>query len=303
MMSVIQPVAFTPALLVSTTATDTTPAWVSGTSYALGAKVTRTDPTRGLPRIWQSLIAANTTEPSYANATSWLDIGPTNKMAMFDSQISTKTTATGSLVVELAPGDVVSSLAMLNLVGTSVQVEMIVNGATVYDSTKSLVATWIADWWDYYFAKDDQLTQAIFNDLPMFYSPRLRITVTGVPGTTVAVGHCVFGSRQELGMLGMGAQSGIIDYSRKDTDEFGETTFVQRAFADEFSGQILVHNNRLNGIKRLLRDLRATPCLWIGVDDDTYTETLMVFGWYRQHRVAINYPNHSLIDLEIEGLT
>mgnify|MGYP002140434928 CR=1 FL=1 len=41
-----------------------------------------------------------------------------------------------------------------------------------------------------------------------------------------------------LGMLGMGAQSGIIDYSRKDTDEFGETTFLRRAFADEARGPL-----------------------------------------------------------------
>jgi hypothetical protein len=41
----------------------------------------------------------------------------------------------------------------------------------------------------------------------------------------------------------------------------------------------------------------------VGIDDVTYRELLVAFGWYRSHRIAINYPDHSLIDFEIEGLT
>jgi hypothetical protein len=298
MMYVVKPIQFTPSMLVSTTALEPTPLWVSGTSYAKDAEVTWPD-ANGNVRKWQSLINSNTDTPGLT--ANWFDLGPCNKCAMFDSLISTQTTAASPLVVEIQPGDVVSNLALINLIGTSVKVEMIVNGVEIYESTQSLQGAEIADWWDYYFKEDEQITQALFNDLPAYYNPTIRITLTGT--STVAVGHCVFGSRAELGSLSLGASSGIIDYSRKVTDEFGDTEFVQRAFADEFSGQLLVGNGQLNSLKRTLRDLRATPALWIGIDDDTYRELLVVFGWYRSHRIAINYPDHSLVDLEIEGLT
>jgi hypothetical protein len=192
-------------------------------------------------------------------------------------------------------------LALINLVGDSVKVEMIVGGVEIYESTQSLQGAEIADWWAYYFTQDEQITQALFYDLPAYYAPTIRITLTGTG--TVAIGQTVFGPRVDLGSLSLGASSGIIDYSRKVTDEFGDTEFVKRAFADEFSGQLLVGNGQLNSLKRTLRDLRATPALWVGIDDDEYRELLVVYGWYRSHRIAINYPNHSLIDLEIEGLT
>jgi hypothetical protein len=197
----------------------------------------------------------------------------------------------------------VSSIAFLNLIGDNIRVEVITSDGAVYDETKSLQGGIIADWWDYYFTQDEQISQAIFNDLPLYYAPQIRITLTGVVGGDVAIGHAPFGTSQEIGSLEMGATSGIIDYSRKETDEFGETEFVRRDFADEFSGQLFVENSQLNRIKRLLRDLRATPCLWIGTEDSKYTETLVAYGWYREHRIAIAYPEHSLIDLEIEGLT
>jgi hypothetical protein len=298
MMYVVKPIPFKPAMLISTTALEPTPAWVSGTSYAKNAEVTWPD-TNGNVRKWQSLINSNTDTPGLT--VNWFDLGPCNKCAMFDSLVSTQTTAASPLVVELQPGDVVSNLALINLIGTSVKVEMIVGGVEIYESIQSLQGAEIADWWDYYFLQDEQITQALFNDLPAYYNPTIRITLAGTG--TVGVGHCVFGSRAELGSLSLGASSGIIDYSRKVTDEFGDTEFVQRPFADEFSGQLLVGNGQLNSIKRTLRDLRATPALWIGIDDDTYRELLVVFGWYRSHRIAINYPDHSLVDLEIEGLT
>ena len=302
-MTVVKPIPFAPSMMVSTTATEPAPAWVSGTSYAKDAIVTHADPVGGNVRRWQSLVNSNTVEPSSAAPASWLDIGPCNKCAMFDSLISTQTHAASPLVVEWAPGDIISALALINLIGSTVRIEMLVDGDSVYDKTVSLQGSIVSDWWDYYFLQDEQINQALFNDLPLYFSGTVRLTLTGLGGADVAIGHAVFGTRQEIGSLALGATSSIIDYSRKDTDEFGETTFVRRAFADEFSGQVLVENGQLNRLKRLFRDLRATPCLWIGLDDDEYTETLAVYGWYRDSRIAINYGTHSIVDLEIEGLT
>jgi hypothetical protein len=303
MMIVVKPIAFAPSMLVSTTAPEPTPAWSSATTYAKDDEVTHPDATTGNVRIWRSLINSNTTEPSQTATTEWLDTGPCNKCAMFDTLISTQSVvATGDLVVVLQPGDVISAMGFINLVGATLTVDVEAGGEAVYSKTVDLQTVTIADWWDYYFRLDEQLNQVVLTDLPLYYAPTITITVTPYAGVA-AIGHCVFGTAQEVGQLALGASSGIIDYSRKSTDEFGDTSFVRRAFADEMGGQLLVDNAQLNRIKRLLRDLRATPCLWIGVDDETYVETLVLYGWYRSHRIAISYPNQSLLDLELEGLT
>lgn len=300
MMTVVKPIEFNPSMLLSTTAIETVAAWVTGT-YSKGDEVLHPD-SNGDSRIWESLIDNNTLEPSLDTAASWLDARPANKFAMFDSLVGTQTTAASTLVVELQAGDVISTLALLNLKGSSIQVEMIVDGAVVYDSGTELQGARISDWWEYYFLPDEQISQAVYSDLPLFYDATIRITLNAADGQDVAIGQVVFGTSQELGQLSFGAGSGIIDYSRKDVDEFGNTTFVRRDFADEFDGQVLVENSQLNRVKRLLRDLRATPALWIGCDKEKFTETLQVYGWYRQHRIVIAYPSHSLLDIEIEGL-
>lgn len=301
-MYAVQPVPFAPSMLVSTTATDPNPLWVSGTSYAKNARVlwVHPDGVAVVYHVFESLVSSNTTEPG-TDPLAWLDVGPCNKCAMFDSRVSTQTTAASPLVVVLQPGSLCTNLALLNLVGQSVTVEVLVSGVVVYAKTISLQGAYIADWLDYYFKPPEQITVALFDDLPLYAAPQIRITLTGTG--TVACGHCVFGARKDLGDLQLGAQAQLVDYSRKETDEFGETTFVQRDYADEFSGQLLTDNSQINSVKRTLRTLRATPTLFVGVADERFAELFVAFGWVRSHRIAVQYPMHALIDLEIGALT
>lgn len=300
-MYAVQPIAFAPAQLISTTATDPNPLWAAG-PYAKGDKVLHPHPD-GLAivyHIYESLIDNNTVEPG-ADAVSWLDVGPCNKCAMFDAKVSTQTTAASPLVVTIQPGDCTSNIGLLNLVGDSLTVEMLVGGVVEYTNTLSLQGAQIDDWWAYYLTPDEQVTQAIINDLPLYLNHQIRITLTG-PGT-VAIGHCVYGTRQDLGDMQYGATATLVDYSGKTTDTWGTTAFVQRDYADEFSGQLLVKNTQLNSVKRLLRRLRATPTLYVGSEDERFRELFVAFGWIRSHRIAVPYPNESLLDVEIGALT
>lgn len=302
LMYAVMPTPFTPAKLVSTTALEANPLWVSGTTYAKDAKVVWIHPEGVVVvyHIFMSLVSSNTTEPGLDPLT-WVDIGPCNKCAMFDSRVSTQTLAASPLVVVLEPGSVTSNLALLNLVGTSLTVEMLVGASVVFSQTTSLQGAEISSWWDYYFTPDEQVTLALFDNLPVYNNAQIRITLTGP--TDVAIGHCIFGTRQDLGSLQYGATAELIDYSRKETDEFGVTTFVERDYADEFSGQLLVENTQLNSVKRILRKLRATPTLYVGTSDDRFRELFVAFGWVKSHRIAVPYPFESLLDVEIGALT
>lgn len=67
------------------------------------------------------------------------------------------------------------------------------------------------------------------------------------------------------------------------------------------SVRMMVENFALNNLQRTIADLRATPCVWVGVDNAGYAP-LTIFGFYRDFSIDVAYPTKSYCNLEIEGL-
>jgi hypothetical protein len=105
-----------------------------------------------------------------------------------------------------------------------------------------------------------------------------------------------------MGDTQYGATASIIDYSKKNTDALGNTTFAKLAYSKRMTANLSLDNGQLNKVQRVLADLRATPCAWLGVDAAGF-EPLTVFGFYRNFSIDIAYPTSSYCSLEIEGLT
>jgi hypothetical protein len=300
-MYLVQPIQLTAAKLVSTTAVDTTPNWTAG-SYHKDAAVLYTA-ADGLPHKWVSLVSSNTATPG-TDSTKWLDMGAGNKYAMFDSYNSSQTTATSPLVVEVLPGAAFTTLALFNLTGGSVRVEVINSAsAVIFDETKSLSQRKTANWTGYYFAGfGGRLSQVIFNGMPLGATNKVRITVTG--SGTMGIGRMVIGRKQVLGILEHGAAPFITDYSRKEWDaDFGDYTWVRRDFSRGFRGTVWVDNIQLNSVWSTLIAVRAIPTLWVGSDNDMYSETLVTLGVMQDAPVSINYATNSVLNFTIEGLT
>jgi hypothetical protein len=302
-MYLVQPIQLTAANLLSTTAPEPTPAWVSGTSYAKDAMVIYTSTKTGLLHGWLSLVDANTTTPG-TDPTKWLDAGASNRHAMFDAYNSTQTQANGSLVFEILPGAVYTTLALFNLTGTTVRLEMIdAANATIFDETKDLGARPTASWSEYYtlgFA--GRLTQAIFNGMPFAPSAKVRITLTGE--SVVGIGRMVVGRRQVLGCLEYGAQPFITDYSRKQWDaDFGDYEWTVRDYSRGFRGTLWIDNAQLNRVWSTLIAVRAVPTLWVGSEDPEFSETLVTLGVMQDAPASINYPTKTLLNFTVEGLT
>ena len=303
-MKVIKPVAFVKAThLLDSNAGEPIATWSGGTTYAAS---TESSPVKVfyLDRIYESLQGANQNKLPTTNPTYWLDIGPGNVVAMFDTQVSTTTTKTTSslpLIVTLSTGSI-NSVALVNVSGsTSVSFHAESDGVTVYDGTVDMANTFIGDWYEYFFNDFDELSVALKTDLPPY--PDMTLTITVYGSSSVSVGACVFGTVIDLGLTRVGPKVGIIDYSKKETDTYGTTTFVQRAFARKASISAFVDNSRLNRITGALSALRATPTIWIGSELADLSETLVIYGFARDWSVDIAYPQQSLCTLEIEGLT
>lgn len=294
-MKVIKPTTFVEAThLVSTNAVETYAAYNAATTYAKGARVDYDT------HIYESLVNSNTGNTPSTSPTFWVLVGPDNVHAMFDDQISTATVSTSPLTVVMTPG-LMNSLALLGLVGNQVVVNITdgAGGPTVYSRTVSLDGSYVYDWYMYFFEPFTQIGEVVFTDIPPYLNARMTLTLSG--GGTVAIGQLSFGTFYELGDAEYGATAGITDYSRKDTDEFGATTFVERAFSKRMTARLMLDAMQMNKVQRVLSDIRAKPAVWIGAEGEAY-QPLVVYGFYRDFTIDVAYPTKSYCSLEIEGL-
>ncbi len=299
-MKVIKPITFQNSQLISTTAVNAESNWSSGTTYALGAIVSY----NGLR--WESLQATNLNHTPDTSPTWWLELGATNQYAMFDQVVDTSTTATTSLTVVYAPGAVFNSLALINVDAAVINITIRdgLSGPIVYENSAGLSGSNVTNWYDYFFL-DPLLkrTQVVFSGLPAYINAHITIELTNSTGVQVSVAQVIAGDLASLGQTQYGASAGIVDYSIKETDEFGTTSFVKRAYSKRLNCQFFLENTQLNRVHSYLSSIRATPAVWVASDNPQFEEALIVYGFFREFSLDIAYPNNSLYSLEIEGLT
>jgi len=299
-MKVIKPTPVTSAMILASNVVEAYAAWSAATTYAINAIVDYGT------SYYRSLVGSNLNNiPDAPNSTFWVRISPDNRFAMFDGQVSTSSTrATSPMIVTIAPG-IVNSLAMIDLVGSSVTITMTDAGASppVYTKTIPLDGSVVFDWYTYFFEPFVQLAEVVLTDLPPYSAGRITMTLSS--GGAVSIGELLVGTVYELGEDGMeqGASVGIIDYSLKETDpDTLVTTFRARAYSKRMSGQFLLNNGQLNAVQRVLADIRAVPSVFIGSEAADYSP-LIVYGFYRDFSIDIAYPTKSFCRIEIEGLT
>lgn len=295
-MKVIKPAVMADANLISSSVPETEyAAYNAATNYAVGARVIY------LHKVWESVQTPNTGNTPGTNALYWAQISPTNRWAMFDTEISTATSVSSSLTVTIAPG-LVDSLALLDVDGISLDVVIRdgLAGPVVYSYSQRLDGSEVLDWHQYFYLPFIPVNEVVLGGLPLYGSAHITVTITS--SGVINVGTLTVGMAFLLGDTQYGASAGIIDYSRKETSAAGVTTLNRRKFSKRMSAQMMLKNYTLNNLQRTLADLRATPCLWVGADNAQYAP-LTVFGFYRDFSIDVAYPTDSFCSLEIEGLT
>lgn len=292
MMRFIRPVSIGDAQLVSASVPETDHAeWAIGTTYALAARVIKSH------RIYESAQAGNIGHDPSSSPTWWVDVGPTNRWAMLDKTVGSATQAAGLIEMTVAPG-IVNSIALLDVTAAQVQITMFDGATQVYDRTVSMTdATPVRSWYQYFTAPIRPRTTLILEDLPFYGSATVRIRITG-PGA-VACGTLVLGSRVELGKVRQGAKIGIVDYSKKTTDDFGVTSVVERSYARRLTVDLVSSVAQLDYITDSLTSVRATPVVWIA---DDRRKSLAVYGFVRDWGVVVAYASTLESSLTIEGL-
>jgi hypothetical protein len=269
-LQLLQPAIVTDALLLSSDVAETDhPQWAAGTTYAAGARVLR----GAAHRIYESAIGGNVgVDPTSATG-KWIDAGPTNRWAMFDQALGTATKAPSTVTVRLNASGV-TAIALLDVVGSTVRVQ-----TGVYDRTVAVGAGAIT-----------------FLDLPCA-AGEVRVTIAGP--TQVSVGTLLAGRLVSLGITEASPTAGITDYSRKDVDDFGAVTIVERAWAKRMEASALIRTDAIDAVAARITKVRAQPALWIG---RAGLDSLTIYGFFKDFSIAVG-KTVSKLTLSVEGLS
>ena len=303
-MKVIKPTAITDAMFVSSTIPETDyPAWNAATNYTIGTKVMRA--VSGVHRNFENLIAGvDATLPELATTGAtprWLDLGATNRWAMFDNKVGTLSSTPLDLTQVLAPGSI-SGVAALGLTGRTLQIKMkdTVGGTVVYDRTIDLDGTIITSFYEWFYEDFQQLTDITLTDLPQqYFTPEVTFKLTST--SAVSCGTFSLGKVYTLGLSQYGASVGIISYSVKTTDIFGNTTVVKRQNSKRNNLKLMTDKSLFNRTYQLLASLDSVPCVYIGAEALGY-EPMIVYGFWKDFSIDVAYPTMNLTNIEIEGL-
>lgn len=284
--------------LVYSNAVDLTQAYSPGVEYLTGADV------RFNNIKYESLQDANLGNQPDISPTYWLNVGADNISAAFDGKVGSKTTATDKLRMIVYPGTVVDAIGYLETNASIVNTSAIDSEKTVvYYNSTGVTETSIQNWYDYFFVSPlaDPATQVVHQGVPSL-DPGLFIGVEMIKPGTVELGSFLTGQSTTIGKTQYGLKAGIVDYSKKQADEFGNISIVERPYSKRMSGDVYVSNYDLNKVQRFLYNVRATPVLWMASDNPDLAEVSYVYGFYKDFSTTISYPDVSMCSLEIEGL-
>lgn len=301
-MQIIKPVTVTNSILTSSNVTEDDYAeWSSGTTYADGDNVIVIGTTH---KVYESLVNSNLgNDPTTDDGTNWLEISATNRWKAFDQKISEPVTNLNSIQYTFSdPSSNITSVALFGLKGITANVTVTSDATEVYNRDISLTDNRnIVDWYTYFFEEQVQKEQAQWLDIPPYLGSSVQVTVTANTGETAELGQLVLGFLSDLGATTYGTSISIEDFSRKETDDFGNFIVVQRAFAQLADFDIQFETQNARKIQRTLAGFRATPIVYIGSEDTSYGTT--IYGFYRRFDLTLEGPSLSFGAIEVEGLT
>jgi hypothetical protein len=288
--------------------------WNSGTTYALGDRVIIIDdndsPPNGVHKIYESLVGSNTgnnplddIQAPAGVPTYWIEVSATNRWKMFDQLNSSQTIYPSTIEVELYISRRPNSVAVLNVEAKTIQVIMYDTGVSpdeVFNQTFNMIEpSGEPSYYNWFFQQIQKKTDLYVSGLPPIAGGSIKIIIDN-EDQDVKCGTCLVGFAETYGETSVGAEVGIVDFSVKRQNEFGDFEILERAYSREGRFSVLVPNDIVDKMQTLLASRRAIPTLYIGSE---LFESTLIYGFYVDMNNVIQYQNQSLFSIEVVGLT
>ena len=257
-------------------------------------------------RYYESLTGTSDPEGEYntdnyppESASNWLDLGLRNRWKMFDEGTGTITERPDVIDVTIRPLTPINSIAFFNVSATQIYVKRTYTDDSFDDDTTDLFDnSFISGWYDYFFEPIISLKDKARVDFPAFGIKEIQVRFLN-PDNIAKCGLLVIGRQKLLGTAVYGSSVSIKDYSRKETDDFGNFEVVKRRFSKLADYDIVMKPSAVRPVQQILASLRATPAVYIG--DPDLDETV-VYGYYRDFTIVLSDFATATTTLQVEGL-
>lgn len=295
--TIVKPVEMTPAKLISTNVpNEAIQAWAAK-AYVLGEQCIYER------SIWEAKMAGSSSVPPKKGDAMWLRVRAVNSWAALDRQKLTPTRHSGTATYVFKPGEAISAFAVINAKELRwITVRMVdPDYGEVYNKTNVVGELPVAsDWhsflilpWEY---ADE--SQGFFLDLPTFPNASLHVELTG--SAQMEIGAMLFGMARSFGRgIRWGLELGLKDYSSKETDKYAEIEIVERFSADTVDSTPVIFAAEATLCHRYLKSLRATPALYINIQNQAATN---VYALFQDMRITFDNQIYCELNIRLESL-
>lgn len=297
-MHVIKPVNL--SLVSISEPENDAPDWLSGATYGIGSYVIRNHV------VYVSSIDGNqgndpAQEVQEMEGARWIKVSATNIHRFFEGSLSTKTTGTSPLVIEVSVDAIFNSLALLNLDCSQCTIEVITGVTSKTVATITTGAEPVSNWWDWLhtvFYRNSR--RFIVPDASGYATSTIRLTIIG---DAPALGELIVGRRVEIGETLLKGSTSVRrrTFTTISTNDFGLTSAKKRAIARDVTYSVHARREGFEVKERFLDDVDGVPVVTFARPDDWVQ--FINYGFITDYEIPADLPEDFLLEITTQGVS
>lgn len=273
---------------------ETTQAWQAGANYLPDDKRVFGD------RIYVCAKANKGEKNPTQTVDEWVDMGAINPKRFEDEYVNTQTKSATALNLTLnIPSGFVNSFAFFNTDGRKITI-LDRNDAVIFEKELT-VRDVVSNWWQYFFGGSFSYRNDVWRVGDTDYGGQIKIKIEpNEKGSNL--GHLVIGKKVFLGKTLWEPEVSNLDYSKKITDDWGNTKMRKGKTAKYVSAKIVLPSSQVDFVNKTLQKAAGELNLFIGDEREDGFECLSVFGAAKDASITITNSQTSELNLNIEGV-
>jgi hypothetical protein len=146
-------------------------------------------------------------------------------------------------------------------------------------------------------------SDAIFTGVGALASDYIGTTIYTGASNQAVCSEIVFGFSYLLGDLLAPFSATILDFSRKDRNEFGNVTLIPRGSADQQSYTVLHDLSRRQYIKRVMKEVSARAVLWYDDTDLSNQKGQATLGFWTEYSDDVSQSPVVMASITVESMS
>lgn len=275
---------------------DTTPVYDSGKMYlAIGTKV------QYKGHIYKNAKDTDAHKSPDSDPDKWVNMGVVNEEAFADVYVNSQSVGEGTIMLKINPHADFDHISLLN---------MVCEHCKIYDAQGDLIFEQngmikrVRTWWEYYYKPFEGVPDMVCQlDTPISGEITIEL-ISSASATYTKLGMLVIGLGEFLGVTNSQGSIGAINYSKKITNEWGDTRVIEGRKTKYFELTGTFPKEESNYYEPKFRKYLSKPCVFQGDEgkDEGALSVLTVYGLLKDYEIELSTFDRFSWQMSIEGL-